>query len=265
MITKFIDYLVLTKGYSQNTARLYESELRAFAKAQNGRRWSQITSNDIILYLSNKKATGASNNTIIANISAIRGIYNWMSRNYHLEVNPAKYIETPKREKTIPHTIDAKAIAQAVEGEDNKDIKLAIMLMASVGLRVSEVRGMKYEDINISTSSVRILGKGKKERLVYLPTYITETIKERKKQEGEIFAGWQDRNFRYAIFQSFARIGVRCSPHMLRHSFAEQAINKGMRLDVLREVLGHTSIATTEIYLHANNNVVRSEYDKIYS
>ena len=103
MINQYIQYLVLTKGYSENTARQYETSLRTFARAHNGRRWSEIKQNDITLYLAQRKAAGASNNTIIANISAIRGLYNWMQRNYNLEVNPAKYIESPKKEKTIPH------------------------------------------------------------------------------------------------------------------------------------------------------------------
>lgn len=99
MISQYIQYLVLTKGYSENTARQYETSLRTFARAYSGRRWSEISQNDITLYLAQRKAAGASNNTIIANISAIRGLYNWMQRNYNLEVNPAKYIESPKRKR----------------------------------------------------------------------------------------------------------------------------------------------------------------------
>ncbi len=265
MITDFINYLLYTKGYSINTARTYETELRAFAMSQKGRRWSEITADDISLYLSNKKALGASSNTIIANISAIRGLYNWMMQHYPLKVNPAKYIQSPKREKTIPHTINAGDIIKAVEQESNADIKLAIMIMASIGLRVTECRCLKYEDINIEDASAYIIGKGKKERIVYFPTYIIEQIKLRNKREGEIFKGWEDRAFRYAIYIAFNRIGVRCSPHLLRHTFASSAINRGMRLDVLRQIMGHTSIATTEIYLHTSNNVVKSEFARIAS
>lgn len=263
MITEYINYLVNTKGYSLNTARLYESELRQFAKAQNGRRWSNITTDDIIIYLSNKKTAGAHNNTIVANISAIRGLFGWMVRTQGMAENPAKYIESPKREKTIPHTIDGDDIAGAIRAEDNKDIRLAIMFMASAGLRVSETRNLKYEDINIKESSAIVNGKGNKERIVYLPSYITESIKARGMQEGNIFGKWEDRAFRYAIYRAFERIGVRCSPHQLRHTFASMAINKGMRLDVLRELMGHSSVATTEIYLHTSSNIIRHEYNKI--
>lgn len=263
MITEFINYLLYTRGYSANTARQYETSLRSFAKANGGRRWSDIKVDDIVIYLANKKAAGASNNTIIANISAIRGLYNWMMIQYKLAENPAKYLISPKKDKIIPHIINAEDIIKAVKQEPQRDIKLAIMMMASMGLRVSEARALKYEDINLNSSQAIIMGKGRKERYIYFPTYIIEMIKATGKKEGAIFEGWEDREFRYAIFAAFKRIGVNASPHQLRHSFATRAINEGMRLDVLREILGHTSIATTQIYLHTSNAVIQSEYNRV--
>lgn len=263
MINQYIQYLVLTKGYSENTARQYETSLRTFAHAHSGRRWSEITQNDITLYLAQRKAAGASNNTIIANISAIRGLYNWMMIQYKLAENPAKYLVSPKKDKIIPHTIDAEDIIKAVEQEPRREIKLAIMMMASMGLRVSETRNLKYEDINLSTAQAIVMGKGRKERCIYFPSYIIEMLKATGKKEGAIFGKWDDRGFRYAIYSAFKRIGVEASPHQLRHSFATRAINEGMRLDVLREILGHTSIATTQIYLHTSNAVMQKEYNRV--
>ena len=187
MISQYIQYLVYTKGYSENTARQYETSLRSFARANNGRRWSEIKQEDITIYLANRKALGASNNTIIANISAIRGLYNWMQRNYQLQDNPAKYIESPKKEKTIPHVINNIDIARAVENEKNEDIKLAIMLMSSCGLRVSECRNLRYEDIDMKAATAIIVGKGKKERNIFLPSYLISALECRGKKEGNIF------------------------------------------------------------------------------
>lgn len=263
MINEYIKYLVYTKGYSMNTARQYESSLHSFAKANKGRRWSEIKAADIVAYLAGKKAAGASNNTIIANISAIRGLYNWMVNQYQLAENPAKYLVSPKKDKVIPHTIDAENIIKAVKQEPAKDIKLAIMIMAAMGLRVSETRELKIEDINFTTAQAIVMGKGRKERCIYFPTYILQMIKGTGKTHGAIFDRWEDRDFRYAIYSAFKRIGVNASPHQLRHSFATRAINEGMRLDVLREILGHTSIATTQIYLHSSNAVMQSEYNRV--
>ena len=254
MINEYIQYLVYTKGYSENTARLYENSLRSFAIAMSGRKWSEITAEDITNYLIIKKTAGASNNTIVANISAIRGLFTWMMRNYPLQENPAKYIESPKKEKPIPHVLNAEDIIKAVQQEKNPDIKLSIMLMASTGMRVSEARTLTYEQINMSTAQAVVKGKGKKERTIFFPSYIIEAIKLRGKQEGE---------YRYAIYLAFDRIGVKMSPHLLRHTFASNAINRGMRLDVLREILGHTSISTTQIYMHTNNIAMQSEYNRV--
>lgn len=262
MIKEFITYLVYTKGYSENTARLYENILHSFAMFMNGRRWSQISAEDITNYLIIKKTAGASNNTIVANISAIRGLYNWMMRNYPLQENPAKYIESPKKEKTIPHVLNADDIIKAVQQEENFDIKLSIMIMVTTGMRVSEVRALTYEQINMSTAQAVVKGKGNKERTIFFPSYIIEAIKLREKQEGEIFKGWEDRAYRYAIYLAFDRIGIKMSPHLLRHTFASNAINRGMRLDVLREILGHTSISTTQIYMHTNNVAMQTEYNR---
>ena len=263
MINEYIKYLVYTKGYSANTARQYESFLHSFAKANNGRRWSEIKADDIVVYLANRKAAGASNNTIIANISAIRGLYNWMMTQYQLAENPAKYLVSPKKDKVIPHALNPEDIIKAVKQEPAKDIKLAIMIMAAMGLRVSETRELKIEDINFATAQAIVMGKGRKERCIYFPTYILEMIKGTGKTHGAIFDRWEDRDFRYAIYSAFKRIGVNASPHQLRHSFATRAINEGMRLDVLREILGHTSIATTQIYLHSSNAVIQSEYNRV--
>lgn len=263
MIKEYIQYLVYTKGYSENTAKLYGNVLRSFATSMNGHRWSEITSEDIVNYLIIKKTAGASNNTIVANISAIRGLYNWMMRNYPLQENPAKFIESPKKEKPIPHVLNAEDIIKAVQQEKNEDIRLSIMIMVSTGMRVSEARTLTYEQINMSTAQAVIKGKGNKERTIFFPSYIIEAIKLRGKQEGEIFAGWQDREFRYAIYLAFDRIGIKMSPHLLRHTFASNAINRGMRLDVLREILGHTSISTTQIYMHTNNIAMQSEYNRV--
>ena len=158
--------------------------------------------------------------------------------------------------------LNADDIIKAVQMEKNPDIKLSIMIMVTTGMRVSEARTLTYEQVNMSTAQAVVKGKGNKERTIFFPSYIIEAIKLRGKQEGEIFKGWEDRAYRYAIFLAFDRIGIKMSPHLLRHTFASNAINRGMRLDVLREILGHTSISTTQIYMHTNNMAMQSEYNR---
>lgn len=259
MINEYIKYLAYTKNYSENTIKAYEIALLQFVHTMSVsyKRWSTITAEDIQGYLANLLANGKSSSTIIQHVSAIRGIYRWMQLSYNLP-NPTIYIQAPKKVQTIPHIVNMSDVRSAIIKESDTMIRIGIALMAFVGLRSSEVLNMRYEDIDVMTGRVLIVGKGRKERYVYIPISVINYI---PKRPGCIIT-YADREFRYLVWLAFNRIGVNCSPHMLRHSFASTAIDKGMRLDVLREVLGHTSLATTQIYLHIRPNVVKAELEK---
>lgn len=259
MIKEYIEFLRYTKGYSENTIKSYETCLRNFTKsmAVYQLRWSTINQNHIQNYLSSVLANGKSASTIVQYISAIRGIYRWIGNKYGIE-NPTRYLQAPKKTSLIPHIIDVESVSKAILNESNEQIRIGIALMVGVGLRVSEVLNMRYEDIDRVSGRVLIMGKGRKERYIYLPQPILLML---TKDAGHIIS-YQDRAFRYMVYLAFRRIGVYCSPHMLRHTFASMAIDNGMRLDVLREVLGHTSLATTQIYLHTRQSVVREEMQK---
>lgn len=259
MITDYITYLRYTKGYGENTIKAYSNALINFvtAMAAKGLRWSTIIKDDIECYLAGLKQSGKSVATIVQHISAIRGIFNWMARQYGIE-NPSRYIQSPKRAASVPHIISMDDVKRVLVAERNPQIRIGIALMAFVGLRVSEVRNMRYEDIDRVSGRVLVVGKGKKERYVYIPQSIIALLGEK---QGFIIE-YEDRDFRYLVFQSFRKFGIYCSPHMLRHTFATWSLDNGMRLDVLREVLGHTSLATTQIYLHIRPQVVRKELAK---
>jgi integrase/recombinase XerC len=261
MIQDYIYYIKVTKGYSENTAKAYAGTLKHFAQANTGKRWSTISEGDIKAYLCARIEKGAKANTIVQDISAIRGFYNWLSRTKGID-NPARYLESPKKTIIAPHVVEPEVIERAIKAEPRRDIKLAIMLMSESGLRVSEARTLKFEDVT-QTGAALILGKGKKERYVYLSSRAKDIIFAQGRNDGPIFENWEDRNFRYAIYSAFDRIGARVSPHQLRHTFANTAINKGMRLDVLKDILGHQSLATTQIYLHAAPNVTKAEYYRV--
>lgn len=255
MINEYITYLLLTKGFSANTSKAYENALRLFAQnmATKQKRWSTISSTDIVSYLQMQKQSKSAS-TISLYISAIRGIYHYICHRYNI-TDPTKYIVRPKNKKYIPHIVNTEDIRQAIIHEKDQQTKLAIMLIAETGLRTSEARSLRYEDIDKQTGRTLIVGKGNKERYIYISKKLLNHL---NKKEGKVFS-YEDRDFRYRIYQAFARIGVKCSPHILRHTFASNAINKGMRIDVLMEILGHTSIETTQIYLHTSQDIVQNE------
>lgn len=259
MIIEYLKYLTYTKKYSENTIKAYEIALLQFVHTMSAsyKRWSTIKAEDVQGYLANLLAHGKSSSTIIQHISAIRGIYRWMQLTYALP-NPTIYIQSPKKVQTIPHVVNMSDVRKAIISESDTMIRVGIALMAFVGLRTSEVLNMKYQDIDTMTGRVLVVGKGRKERYVYIPISVLSYL---PKRPGSIIT-YSDREFRYLVWLAFNRIGVQCSPHMLRHTFASTAIDKGMRLDVLREILGHSSLATTQIYLHIRPDVVKTEFEK---
>lgn len=159
-------------------------------------------------------------------------------------------------QKRIPHVVAAEDIAAAMK-EAPKRIQLAIMLMHLCGLRVSECLSLAIEDIKEHRIIVR--GKGKKERYVYVISIIEELAHELC-SSGLLFPDTSDRQFRYDIYCAFRAVGVEMSPHMLRHTFASNMANAGIPLSHLAQLLGHESIKTTQIYLHADNTQVRKSY-----
>lgn len=262
MITNYINYLRLRKGYSPCTCRTYTSCLRSFALAMQGKRWSTICKDDIDGFLAQLSKLGAKPSTITAYVSAIRGFYNYLVAVYGLDVNPARYLVSPKKVKSLPHTISMDDITKAIVNEPRQDVKVAIMLLASTGMRISELRLLTWGNVYLDECSALIFGKGGKERYVYYPSVVAHALYALLgAHKGYVFVGWQDRALRYAIWQAFKRVEVECSPHVIRHTFATESIKRGMDIHTLSKILGHDNIATTQIYLHNN---IQMSYNKIY-
>lgn len=253
MLKEYLNYLAKNKMYSPNTLRRYETVLHAFVKAMNGKRWSTISREDVESYLASMET---SENTKSSCLSAIRGAFAYACTHYGLQENPCRFIANPKAKAEIPHVVDVDVIAKAIEIAP-KPIKLAILLMSRCGLRVSECLGLDVD--TIKDGKVIILGKGKKERYVYLPSYV-ESLAFEVAKHGKAFASYTDRGFRYAIWSVFHTLGYEVSPHMLRHTFASCMANNGMPLNHLQVLMGHSDIKTTQVYLHADSNRIKQSY-----
>lgn len=254
MIKEYLQYLADNKMYSENTIRRYHAVLVDFAHAMCGRSWSTITRSDIEHYIASKSS--ATESTKASVLSAVRGIFRFACTHYGLPVNPARYISAPRMQKNIPHVVAGEDIAAAMKAAP-KRIQLAIMLMHLCGLRVSECLSIAIEDFKEHRIIVR--GKGKKERYVYVVSIVEELAHEICSC-GLIFPEMTDRQFRYEVYCAFRKVGVEMSPHMLRHTYASNMANAGIPLSHLAQLLGHESIKTTQIYLHADNEQVRKSY-----
>lgn len=258
MINEYLYYIAYNKHYSPNTIKRYSNVLHHFAAAMQGKRWSTISKDDIEQYVSSLNNASSS----IANVvSVIRSFFSWMGHHFPLCENPCRYVASPKIASIVPHPISMDIIANAVRHCASTSIQIAIMLMARCGLRVCEVLALTRE--SIKEGKALIVGKGNKERFVFIPDYILRLI-EPICSKGLIFQNWDDRGFRKAIWLAFRAVGENVAPHQLRHSFATFCVNQGMPINQIAMIMGHDDIRTTQRYLQTGCDEVRKSYNNVF-
>ncbi len=287
LFKQFTDYLLLEKKYSPLTINAYQKDLESFQKFNQEQfddmsikavNYSQIRS--WIIYL---VETGITNRSINRKISSLNTYYKFLLKVDNLEMNPlakhralkmSKKVQIPFSENEISAVLDDFNFDDSFEGIRDK---LIIELFYSTGIRRIELVQLKLVDIDLSNRTLKVLGKRNKERLLPLLNTVIETIKSYliKRQELKII---NDKTILfltkkgikiyetlvYRIINDYfsrASTKVKKSPHILRHSFATHLLNQGADLNAVKELLGHSSLAATQIYTH--NSI--AELKKVYA
>jgi integrase/recombinase XerC len=286
----FTDYLLLEKKYSPLTIKAYQKDLESFQKFNNDEfkeesintvNYSQIRS--WIIFLAE---TGIANRSINRKISSLNTYYKFLLKVGTLKINPltkhralktSKKVQIPFSENEINTVLDDFNFDDSFEGIRNK---LIIELFYSTGIRRIELVQLKLVDIDVSNSTLKVLGKRNKERLLPLINSVIETIKRYliKRQELQII---NDKTYLfltkkgikiyetlvYRIINDYfsrASTKVKKSPHILRHSFATHLLNQGADLNAVKELLGHSSLAATQIYTHNSIAALKKVYAKTH-
>lgn len=262
MITDYITYISANRGLSSNTARAYAQALHAFAVAHPAKTWSSITSKDINDYVATLHSKSMAANSVSVAVCALRSFYRYLCHFYGLKDNPTTYVAVPKRPNAVAKSISMAEVDVTLRGCNDTSIRLGIMLMSMCGLRVSEVRQLRWDAIN--GNRVLVHGKGNKERYVYLHGILAEELSKVPHTTPLVVGYTLDRPYRYAIWAEFAKHGISCTSHMLRHTFATYCVNRGMPLSTLQQLLGHDDLRTTQRYLHADNTTVAAQLAAIY-
>lgn len=256
MIDKFIQYIRCIRGYSVNTCRAYEYDLRQFAtyltKHKDGARWSTIdrqTIDEYIIYLREHGAAPATTNRVIASIS---GIYCYFMREGMLTENPCKFESRAKLEEQIPNTIPMRDLVRAYENARGCT-QTMIGLLATTGVRIQELLDMKWEDINFEDNTIRIHGKGHKERIVCSTEKVLRPLREvsrEVKASGKMFYICQ-RRARFLIYEAIRPYtrARQVSPHAIRHSYATDLAKQGANVATIGKALGHKRLDTTQKYI----------------
>ena len=289
LIKNYHSFLVLEKALSDNTVDAYLSDVDKLLGylGPRGVKLERVNYDILKGFVEELSESGISSATLVRVVSSIKSFYRYLVFEGVLKEDPSALLESPKLGRHLPDVLTVEEIDQILaavdmsksEGQRNRAI---IETLYGCGLRVSELINLKLTDIHKRQGIVRVLGKGNKERLVPISKSALKEIglyerKERAKLK--IKPGYEDFVFlnrrgaqltRVMIFTIIknAQVGSgvekKVSPHTFRHSFATHLLENGANLRVIQEMLGHASIATTEIYAHLNSKMLRETVDRYH-
>jgi integrase/recombinase XerC len=298
----FLEHLRLNENASPHTVRAYDSDLSqylTFLASHLDRRVSQLAPADLDhlgarAFLADLNRSGHSKATAARKLSAIRAFGRYLRREGVIEGDPAALVGTPRREHRIPNHLAVDEMAKLLEMPDTsgplgrRDQAILELFYAS-GLRLSELVGLDVEDVNLSARVVRVLGKGRKERIVpfnqtaadalrawlrdrepFLPA-AQASPRTRRGSRDPMFLNYRggrlstrsvDKLVRRYVSACSTRYGI--SPHALRHSFATHLLEAGADLRAIQELLGHARLSTTQRYTHVNAAQLIETYRKAH-
>ena len=256
MLTRFENYLRNIKGYSERTCSEYLKDLKAFAlwaKANvKDARWSTLTRSDIDEYITMRAKDGIKPSTTNRELAAISALYRFFIREGLLKTNPARFQSRRKVGFHLPNTIPSEDLQAAYKNSFGV-VHVWIGLLSTTGIRISELLGLNWEDIDFKSCALEIKGKGNKERLVFTTPEYLELMRqayERCPSDGRIFR-YSEREARFMLWEALKPYSraKQLSPHAIRHSFATSLAKKGVNVATIATILGHKSIETTQKYI----------------
>ncbi len=288
LIREYINELAAVGNYALKTIVNYEHDLHSFAEylSKSHLDYLEITKDEIRSYLKFLDEQKLARTTIARKLSCLRGFYHYLQTHDYVANNYFKLIANPKKAKKLPNYLEYNEIELLLEHIDlTKKLgyrnQLIIELLYDTGLRVSELASIKLADVDFSNKTIRVIGKGNKERIVYFGDYGTDAINEYLNQERKALLGNKCHDYLFLNAQGnpLSARGVeliinkivkqaglkhKLSPHTLRHTFATHLLNEGADLKSVQELLGHASLSTTQIYTHVSNERLRSVYLKTH-
>ncbi|MCX7879949.1 MAG: tyrosine recombinase [Ignavibacteria bacterium] len=287
-ISLFLEYLANEKKYSTKTIQTYELALRQFSSLLVEEISSEVPINEIELshirrYLSWLYYQKYSKKSIKLKLSAIKSLFKFLYKRDLIDKNPATLVSVPKVEQNIPSFLlleEIKTLLNSIKPDNpiNARNLALIELLYGTGLRISEALELKVSSINTSSKLIKVIGKGKKERWVPIGAKAIEAIQTYLKFRNHLLNNYSiDYLFltksgkpltptdAYRIINSILKRFSETkqkSPHTLRHTFATHLLNRGADIRSVSEMLGHSSLSSTQIYTHISTQKLKEEYKK---
>ena len=290
-IQSFIDYLKFEKRYSVHTIRSYQDDLVQFfdfLNTQFGKlTLKEISSSFVRSWLASLKDDEITARTINRKISTLKSFFKFQLKQGKIENTPMGNIISPKISKRLPVFIKEKdlndltnALNTNSEDWNSLNTKMLITIFYSTGMRLSELINLKEKQVDFSRKQFKILGKGNKERIIPAGVDLLAVIKDYINEKRKVFEKADDvmlvnskgkklyPKYAYNLVRSILTEEVKTldkkSPHVLRHTFATHLMNNGANLDAVKELLGHASLASTQVYTHNTIEKLKNVYKKAH-
>jgi len=285
MVEKFLDYMLFERNYSKRTIVSYGEDLKAFEsyfKSLDDRlSWESIDSDIIRDWMESMMDKGNTATSINRRLSALRSLYRFALSHHLVEKDPAHKLNGPKKKKPLPYFLKEREMDQLLDhvawSDSYKDVcaRTIILTFYETGVRLSELTGLKEMDVDFHEMQMKVTGKRNKQRIIpfgdelknALASYIDVRDKNIAKLSGEVFLDekgnkMKDAHVRYVVEKWLPKVCTlkKHSPHVLRHSFATSMLNNNAGLESVKQLLGHKSLETTEVYTHTTFEQLKRVY-----
>ena len=292
LITQYEEHLALVRNLSDNSIRGYVTDLESFLKHMSKLgivEFNQLEIEHIRSWLANLQSTGVARSTLTRRIVSIRAFTNWTAANGWLTSDLRVNLAVPKPHKVLPEVLNLEEAATVLKALEVKaaeepsaliirDLAIVEVLYGS-GIRVSELCGLNLGDIDRTRNTLNVIGKGDKQRVVpiglpalaAIENYLSKARDEFANQSSQdaLFLGSRgkridQRTVREVVYEAMKAVGASMGPHGLRHSAATHLLEGGADLRTVQEILGHASLATTQIYTHVSPERLQSAYKQAH-
>lgn len=297
VVGKFLKYLAIERNSSAHTVTSYKTDIYQFIEFLNESEdfdslssdINSVTRLDIRMWLGQLSEEGYARNTIARKVASLRSFFKYCFKRGHIQKNPAHLLLVPKKEKRLPKTVNYTDINRMMDlaGGDNPDDhqnRAILELFFGTGIRLSELTQLSLSDLNFNQRQVLIQGKGNKERIVPLGTQALNALQNHLDTRVSLFGKKTDADARKAVFiapggqrvypryvqrrvksyiEKISEISQK-SPHVLRHSFATHLLDAGADIRIIKELLGHTNLSSTQIYTHTSVEHLKNVYNQAH-
>lgn len=275
VLSEYLEFLDVEKGLAKNTLYAYRQDITEFLDFCK-KDLTEISRSDVNSYILKLREENSKPTTVTRKIASFRGFFKWCCANEFITKNPTLTLELPKTPKKLPKVLTTGEIEKLLKEDLNSVERVIFELLYGCGLRVSELANLKVNDIDLSGKFLSCTGKGSKDRIVPIGSFAVKAIKTYLKEREYLTLRFNltTKNLlidnkgreetRQEIYNFISKLGEKVnkhiSPHTLRHSYATHLLENGADLRVVQELLGHSDVATTQLYTHISKKRLKDVY-----